>query len=173
MTAHPELVRLFATCYQAAGRKRLLEEDFVRLIALERRWVPPSLVRKLVAAARSQGLLRSAGAHAYELSILESDVRVPLDWRPSAESLEAALTGAAATPSPPPGLFKRIVTAVGGATGDSESSLVAGINQLQESSGRLLRADVAALVLAARAGLDVGDWCDEVDAAILAQAGAK
>lgn len=161
MTAS-ELRRLVAYTYQALGRRRLLEEDFVRLLSHERRWIAPSKARALVQAARIQGLLRSAGAHAYEQAHEVQNVRVPVDYRPDAASLDAALQEA----PPPHGtvpLFRRLVRAISEATHESEEAVVAAINQVQAEAGGLLRAEVAALFVARLREVDVGAFFDEAE----------
>lgn len=167
----PELERLLAYAFQATGRKRLLEEDLVRLLGHERRWLPPSRVRTLVQSARSQGLLRAAGAHAYELDLAGREVVLPVDYRPDVVALEGASAGPQATGGA--SLFRRIVRSITEQTRESETQVVAAVNQIQQESGNLLRADVAALVVARLRGVEVGALAGEAEAALQVRHGAK
>lgn len=161
MTA-TELQRLLAYAYQALGRRRLLEEDFVRLLSHERRWIAPSKARALVQAARIQGLLRSAGAHAYELAHEAQGVQVAVDYRPDAASLDAVLHQVPPANVPVP-LFRRLVRAISDATRESEEAVVAAINQVQAETGGLLRAEVAALFLGRLREVDVSAFYEEAE----------
>lgn len=163
------LGRLVAYAFSASGRRRLLEEDFVKLLAHERRWFPPSKVRAFVQAARAQGALRAVGAHALELAPEWQGSLLPLDYRPDAAGLEAEAAG---TPSAAPAvsLFRRIVRAWSERTQDSEGSIVAGINELQAETGGTISAEVAAVWWGALRGLDVAKWVPEVEASLRATA---
>lgn len=156
------LAVLFAYAFRASGRKRLLEEDFVQLLAHERRFFPPSRVRALVQAGRGSGLLRSAGAHAFELSPDARDLGLPFDYRPDPAEVERVLGGPGAPAEAAP-LFRRLVRAVSAATHESETELVAAVNRLQQEHGGLLTAEAAAFVLARLRGVDVGDLGEELE----------
>ncbi|MBI2077783.1 MAG: DUF2240 family protein [Euryarchaeota archaeon] len=170
MTA-PELERLMAYAFQVSARRRLLEEDLVRLLSHERHWFPPSRVRALVQSARSAGLLRAAGAHAYELDLGGREVALPVDYRPDAVALE----GPSATAQAPGGasLFRRLVRSIAEQTQEAETQVVAAVNQVQKENGDLLRAEVAALVVAGLRGIDVKAFEPEVAASLQARPGAK
>jgi hypothetical protein len=156
-----ELERFLAYVFQAKGRKRLLEEDIVSYVAHERRLLAPSKVRSLVQAAKARGHIKAAGAHAYELARELEDVRIEFDYRPDAGALEASLSQAPAAQAPLT-LFRRIVRAIRDQSQDSEADIIAKVNQVQQSSGRLLRAEVAALVVAAQHGIEIMDLAKEV-----------
>ncbi|HLE47517.1 MAG TPA: DUF2240 family protein [Candidatus Thermoplasmatota archaeon] len=166
-----ELEQLMVYAFQASARKRLLEEDLVRLLSHERHWFPPSRVRALVQSAKAQGCLRTAGAHAYELDLGGRDVTLPIDYRPDTVALE----GASATAQAPGGasLFRRLVRSIAEQTAETETQVVSAVNQVQLESGNLLRAEVAAMVVAGLRGIDVKSFHGEVEASLQVKSGAK
>lgn len=151
-----ELSRVMVYAYRATGRRRLLEEDLVRLLAHERRWLSPSRVRALVQSAREAGILRAVGAHAFELAEEFSDLGLPIDYRPDVAQLEA---GAAVTaPSESLPLFRQIVRFLSERTQRSEAEIVSAVNAYQAEVGGILRAEVAALVVGRLYELDVSPF---------------
>lgn len=151
-----------AYAYQASGRRRLLEEDIVRLVAHERRWLSPSKVRSLVQVGRDAGLLRSAGAHAYELADEHAETRLPIDYRPDLLALESGAVPALPAAEQP--LFRRIVRFISERTRRAEPEVVSAINAYQAEVGGILRAEVAALVLARIYELDPSEFYDLAEA---------
>jgi hypothetical protein len=166
------VARLFAYTFQAAGRRRLLEEDIVQLLSHERRWFPPSRARAIVRAAKAQGILRTAGAHAFEVSPETRDLVLPLDYRPEPAEIERALS---ATPGEAPTLplFRRFLRAISSATHEPESDLAAAANHVQQTYGGLLTAETAALVLAKSRGVEVDALAEELEASFQKAPGRK
>jgi hypothetical protein len=157
------VLRLFAYTFQASGRRRLLEEDIVQLLSHERRWFPPSRVRALVDVAKSQGVLRVAGVHAFEASPEARELALSLDYRPDAAEIERELAaGPGSAPTLP--LFRRFLRAISASTQESESELAAAVNLLQHSYGGLLTAETAAFVLARSRGVKVEALSEELEA---------
>ena len=156
------MMRLFAYTFQAAGRRRLLEEDIVQLLSHDRRWFPPSRVRAIVQAAKDRGVLRSAGVHAFEASPEARDLVLSLDYRPDSEELERELAAAPGSASTLP-LFRRFLRAISSSTQESESELAAAVNLLQQSYGGLLTAETAAYVLARSRGVKVDALAEELE----------
>lgn len=157
-----ELARLMAYAFQATGRRRLLEEDIVRLVAHERRWLSPSRVRALVQLARDGGVLRAAGAHAFEFSDEYGGLTLPIDYRPDLAILESGVVAAAPVTDLP--LFRQVVRFISEGTQRSEPEVVSAINSYQEEVGGLLRAEVAALVVGRLYDLDVSRFYDAAEA---------
>lgn len=156
------VTRLFTYTFQAAGRRRLLEEDIVQLLSHERRWFAPSRVRAIVQLAKSRGILRAAGAHAFEASPDTRDLVLPFDYRPEPSEIERELAAAPGT-APTLPLFRRFLRAVSAATHESESELAAAVNHLQQSYGGLLTAETAAYVLAKSRGVAVDELAGELE----------
>ena len=157
------VMKLFAYTFQAAGRRRLLEEDIVQLLSHDRRWFVPSRVRAIVQVAKAQGVLRSAGAHAFEASPETRELGLSLDYRPDPSEIERELAAAPGSVQTLP-LFRRILRAISSSTSESESELAAAVNQLQQSYGGLLTAEAAAYVLAKSRGIQVDALAEELEA---------
>lgn len=156
-----ELARLMAYAFQATGRRRLLEEDIVRLVAHERRWLSPSRVRAVVQLARDSGVLRAAGAHAFEFADEYASLSLPIDYRPDLASLESGVSAAAPAAELP--LFRQVVRFISERTQRSEPEVVSAINSYQEEVGGLLRAEVAALVVGRLYELDVSPFYEAAE----------
>lgn len=163
-----ELARLVAYVFAATGRRRISQDDWVRIVSLERKWLPPSRARQAAEVARSQGLLRNAGARDYELGLEAQGLELPLDYRPDSKGLEDALLTTLSPTTPGASLFRRLVKAVSEKTGQSEAEIVGVINRTQQSLGGLLTAEVTALYYAALQGVDGSPFWDEVAATLQA-----
>lgn len=160
------LGRLVAYVFSASGSRRIREEDWVRIVSLERKWLPPSKARLAADAARRAGLLRNAGAEHYEMGLEAEGWPLPVDYRPDPKELDEALAdGVPAAASGLP-LFRRIVRSVSEQTGQGEAEIVAKINQSPLSGQGLIRAEVAALAYARVLGIDVSAFWDEVEATL-------
>lgn len=170
MDPKDEMGQLVAYVFQTVGRRRLSEDDWVRLLSLERQWAAPSRARRLAVLARRLGLLRNAGERDFELGLEAEGLVLPLDYRPDLDAIEAGLgtPGAtdASTPSAVP-LFRRIVETIAQALHQSESEVVARINASQAALGGLLRAEVVALYDGAMHGVDVSPFYEAVEVALV------
>jgi hypothetical protein len=156
-----QLARLVSYVFQTVGRRRISEDDWVRVLSHERQWAPPSRARKLVAAARTLGLVRNAGERDYELGLEAEGLPLPIDYRPDLEAIEAA-TGSPSTASPATlPLFRRIVRTVAQRLSQSEPEVIGRVNATQRAFGGLLTAEVAALHYGALQGVDVSAFYQE------------
>lgn len=165
-----ELARLVAHVFQSLGRRRIGEDDWVRVLSLDRNWFPPSRARLLAARARDASLLRNAGERDFEMGLEAEGITLPLAYRPDALLLEAAAQSGSTSGTPEPALplFRRIVRAAAARLGQSEAEVVGRVNAVQAASGGLLRAEVAALVFAGLHGVDPAPYLDEAEAALRA-----
>lgn len=167
--ARAELARVVTYVFQRVGRRRISDDDWVRVLSLERQWMPPSRARRVAADARAQGFLRNAGDRDYEVGLEAEGVALAVDFRPDLALLEAAASVRGDAGSEPPApLFRRIVEAIARGLGQSEAEVVGRINATQPAVGGLLRAEVAALHYGALQGVDLSMFYDEVAATLRA-----
>lgn len=163
-----ELAKLVSYVFQAVGRRRISEDDWVRLLSLERKWVAPSKARRLAGTAREAGLLRNAGDRDYEIGLEAEGLALPVDYRPDLEAMEAAVAGPAATAEAGLPLFRRIVRAVAAGLKVTEPEVIGRVNATQQAVGGLITIEAAALYYGALQGVDVGAFLDEVGATLRA-----
>lgn len=158
-----EVAKLVSYVFAATGRRRISEDDWVRVVSLERKWLTPSKARQVADAARGAGLLRNAGARDYEMGLEAEGWRLPLDFRPDAARLDLSLgPRPAAAPGPVP-LFRRLLRLIAEKTGETEAAVAAKINQSPLSGHGLIRAEIAALAYAKLQGIDVEPFFDEAE----------
>ena len=160
---HEELARVVHYVFLTTGRRRISEDDWVRVLSLERKWLTPSKARLAADAARSAGLLRNAGARDYEKGLEAEGWTLPFDFRPDPARLEEAIGSSGAGGPPKVSLFRRIVGEISARTGAGETEIVAQINKSALSAQGLIRGEVAALAYARLQGVDVQAFYDEVD----------
>jgi hypothetical protein len=161
--AATHVARFLRYAFDATGRRRLTEEDFVRIHSFERRWVRPALVRLAVAQGAQGRLLERRGDNEYVLGFGAEAVRLPFDYAPDSAALERELASAppGADQDPAVPLFRRIVRRAAGATGQEDAKVVAAVNQQQAAMGGLLTAEVAAILYGRLQGVDVDDFIPE------------
>ena len=159
-----ELARLVSYVFQTQGKRRIGEEEWTRLLSLERRWFAPTQARTLLAVARTEGLLHNAGQADLEVGLEAEALPLPIDYRPDAKLAERAATGSrlAAAPSTA-SLFRRIVGSLSKQLGQAEGEIVGRVNATQQAFGGLVRAEVAALYYGALNGIRVDEFFDEVE----------
>lgn len=112
--------------------------------------------------AKAQGVLRPAGAHAFEISVEARELPLALDYRPNPAEIENALSATPEAQAALP-LFVRLVRTIAAATQESDTNLVASVNRLQHEFGGLLTAEAAAFLLAKMRGIDVGALSEELE----------
>jgi hypothetical protein len=168
--ATEELARLVAYVFHAVGRRRISEDDWVRVLSLERKWVPPSRARRLAQRAREAGALRNAGERDYEMGLLAEGRELAIDYRPDTDLLERTPVLDPSIPPPPPEaelpLFRRIARHVASTLGQSETDVIGRINATQQALGGILTAEVAALYWGALQGIDVSHFYDEAESTL-------
>lgn len=134
----------------------------MRILSHERQWMPPSRARRLVAQARTLGLVRNAGERDYEMGLEAEGLTLALDYRPNLDVIEAAAPSGGSAPSAAAlPLFRRIVRAVAQRLGQTEPEIIGRVNATQRAFGGLLTAEVAALQYGALQGVDVSSFYDE------------
>lgn len=128
-----------AVPFQATGRTRLPESEFVVALSLDRDWFSPDQAAQVSDRAVGHGLLRRDDDKLVAEFSPET-VSIPPDYSPSENIL--------AEPSPFEEVLERFVE-----SGRDKQSLVADINQLQADLAVTL--DAAAVLYAYRDGYDV------------------
>ena len=163
MTSHRTLRFVLRYAFDTASKRRLTEEDFVRIHAFDRRWLSPGHVRRAVAAGVRSGLLAPSGEDAFEPGFDLEEIRVPFDWAPEAEALSADVEAAGDVKEPAEAvpLFRRIVRRVASQTSQSDAEVVAASNEQQAAMGGLVTAEVAALIYARLQDVEVDAFLKE------------
>lgn len=136
----------------------------MRVLSLERQWAPPSRARRLVAAARTLGLVRNAGDRDYEIGLEAEGLHLPVDYRPNLEAVEVLQPSTAAEVALP--LFRRLVQTIAQRLNQTETEVVGRVNATQRAFGGLLTAEAAALHYGALQGVDVSAFYDEALASL-------
>jgi hypothetical protein len=143
-----------ALLFKRKGRDELTEREFVLSASMDLRWFPPRDAQRLLQLGLETSLLESHGGNIRPAFPIDS-VDVPRDFVPTAKTLEVA------TPASED-IFLRIVDAIVAHTKSDRRSIIASVNAVQEKMD--VDVEVAALVAARQAGLDVGPFLGPVKA---------
>ena len=143
-----------ALLFKRKGRDELTEREFVLSASMDLRWFPPRDAQRLLQLGLETNLLESHGGNIRPAFPIDS-VDVPRDFVPTAKTLEVA------TPASED-IFLRIVDAIVAHTKSDRRSIIASVNAVQEKMD--VDVEVAALVAARQAGLDVGPFLGPVKA---------
>ncbi len=149
-----ELRYAIALLFRRKGRDELTEREFVLSASMDLRWFPPRDAQRLLQIGLETQLLESHGGNirpAFDVAALD----VPPDFVPTAKTLDVA------TPVTED-VFVRIVDAMVAQTQSDKRAVIATINAVQEKMDVDL--EVAALVAARQAGLDVTPFLGPVKA---------
>ncbi len=149
-----ELRYAIALLFKRKGLGELSEREFVLSASMDLRWFPPRDAQRLLQLGLETKLLESHGGNirpAFDVGSVE----VPRDFVPTAKTLEVA------TPAGED-IFVRVVDAIAARTKSDRRSVIATINAAQERLD--LDVEVAALVAARQAGLDVAAYLPAVKA---------
>lgn len=139
-----DLARTLAFAFQRKGQPAMERSRLLHLLAFDLRWFSPDPAKRIIQRATQAGLLVEEGDKV-RLAFDAATIEIPLNFRP-AESLAdedgpVELPAGVAPPPPPSGA-------------DDERA----------RRGGLLDLEVAALVVARRAGADVRDQAREAEA---------
>lgn len=149
-----DLRNAIALLFRRKGSDEMSEREFVLSASMDLRWFPPRDAQRMLQLAVDQDLLHSAGGVLRPAFSLEA-VDVPRDFVPTAKILDVAAPAAEE-------VFVAIVDALASATRSDRRAVIASINAIQERMD--VAVEVAALVAAYRAGLDVGRFLPSVAA---------
>lgn len=147
-----DLRNAIALLFRRKGRGELSEKEFVLSASMDLRWFPPRDAQRLLQRGLDANLLASdAGVIRPTFDVAAVDV--PRDFAPGPSALDA--------PPGPGDLFVRIVDAIAGRSGSDRRSVISSVNAVQERMD--VELEVAALIAAHRAGVDVGPFLREVE----------
>jgi len=151
-----ELRYAIALLFKRKGRDELTEREFVLSASMDLRWFPPRDAQRLLQLGLETNLLESHGGNIRPAFPIDA-VEVPRDFVPTAKTLEVA------TPASED-VFLRIVDAMVAHTKSDRRNVIATINGVQERLD--VDVEVAALVAARQAGLDVAPYLGPVKARV-------
>ncbi len=149
-----ELRYAIALLFKRKGRDELTEREFVLSASMDLRWFPPRDAQRLLQLGLEMKLLESHGGNIRPAFPIDT-VEVPRDFVPTAKTLEVA------TPASED-VFVRLVDAIVARTKSDRRSVIATVNGLQERMD--VDVEVAALVAARQAGVDVAPFLGPVKA---------
>ncbi len=149
-----ELRYAIALLFRRKGRDELTEREFVLSASMDLRWFPPRDAQRLLQLGLETNLLESHGGNIRPAFPIDS-VDVPRDFVPTAKILEVA------TPVSED-VFVRLVDAIVAHTKSDRRTVIAAVNAVQERMD--VDVEVAALVEARRAGVDVAPFLGPVKA---------
>jgi len=150
-----ELETAIAAIFKAKGTDRLGEREFVMFASENMRWfLPKDAQRMMDAAVKAKLLALSDGTLTPTFNF--SEVSVPLDFKPSPKMF---LEGGAAP------LFQRLVAEISKARRMNKREAIAAVNRKQEEAD--VEIEVAALLVAQEAGLDITQYIGEAKEEIL------
>ncbi len=149
-----ELRYAIALLFKRKGRDELTEREFVLSASMDLRWFPPRDAQRLLQLGLETQLLESHGGNIRPAFPLDS-VEVPRDFVPTSKTLEVA------TPVTED-VFVRLVDAIVARTKTDRRAVIATINGVQERMD--VDVEVAALIAARQAGVDVTPWLTPVKA---------
>jgi len=130
------------------------EKEFVLSASMDLRWFPPREAQKLLQRGLETKLLE-ANAGVLRTTFDVASVDVPRDFTPTPDLLEVSTPVAE-------DLFVRIVDAIASGTKSDRRNVIAAVNAIQERMD--VELEVAALIAARKAGVDVARFLPEVEA---------
>ena len=135
-----------AAPFKGAGRDRMGEQGFVVALSLDRDWVSPDQAKRLVDIAERNGLLERDDGDLVATFPYDT-VEIPEDFEPDQRVFQERSA------------FEAVIDALE-AAGNDRQEAVASVNERQQRLG--VTADVAAVLTARAAGIDVEDAASEV-----------
>ncbi|HKZ98072.1 MAG TPA: DUF2240 family protein [Thermoplasmata archaeon] len=149
-----DLRKAIALLFRRKGRDAMSEKEFVLSASMDLRWFPPREAQKLLQRGLETKLLE-ANAGVLRTTFDVASVDVPRDFTPTPDLLEGS------TPVSED-LFVRIVDAIASGTKSDRRNVIAAVNAIQERMD--VELEVAALIAARKAGVDVARFLPEVEA---------
>jgi len=149
-----DLQNAIALLFKRKGRDELTEREFVLSASMDLRWFPPRDAQRLLQLGLETKLLESRGGN-IRPGFDVASVDVPQDFTPTAKILDVP------TPASED-IFLRIVDAMVAHTKSDRRAVISTINAVQERMD--VDVEVAALVAARQAGVDVAPYLAPVKA---------
>jgi hypothetical protein len=149
-----DLRNAIALLFKRKGRDELTEREFVLSASMDLRWFPPRDAQRLLQVGLETKLLESREGTIRPVFDV-STVDVPRDYVPT--------TAILSTPTPvEENLFVRIVDGIAAKTGTDRKAVIRRVNEIQEKMD--VEIEVAALIAARQAGIDVSSFLPAVKA---------
>jgi hypothetical protein len=149
-----DLRKAIALLFRRKGRDAMSEKEFVLSASMDLRWFPPREAQKLLQRGLETKLLE-ANAGVLRTTFDVASVDVPRDFTPTPDLLEGSTPVAE-------DLFVKIVDAIVSGTKSDRRNVIAAVNAIQERMD--VELEVAALIAARKAGVDVARFLPEVEA---------
>jgi len=149
-----DLRNAIALLFRRKGRDAMSEKEFVLSASMDLRWFPPREAQKLLQRGLETKLLE-ANAGVLRTTFDVASVDVPRDFTPTPDLLEGSTPVAE-------DLFVKIVDAIASGTKSDRRNVIAAVNAIQERMD--VELEVAALIAARKAGVDVARFLPEVEA---------
>ncbi|MBI5000138.1 MAG: DUF2240 family protein [Euryarchaeota archaeon] len=150
-----ELETAIAAIFKAKGSEKLGEREFVMFASMNKRWFSPKDAQRMMeAGVKAKLLALSDGTLTPTFKV--ADVSVPIDFAPSQKLFQE---GGAAP------LFQRLVAEISRAKRMNKREAIAAVNRKQEEAD--VEIEVAALLVAREAGIDIGQYIGEAKEEIL------
>ncbi len=149
-----DLQNAIALLFKRKGRDELTEREFVLSASMDLRWFPPRDAQRLLQLGLETKLLESHGGNirpGFDVTAVE----VPTDFTPTAKILDVP------TPASED-IFLRIVDAMVAHMKSDRRVIIAAVNAVQEKMD--VEVEVAALIAARQAGVDVAPFLPAVKA---------
>ncbi|AEA47715.1 DUF2240 family protein [Archaeoglobus veneficus] len=141
---------VIAAAFKAKGRRSMSKSELTYVLSFDFKWFSHDKSKQVVELAIKKGLLveeNDSVRPAFDVSSVE----IPIDFKPDLSRLNSS------------SVFDEIVDEISAKTGKDVSEVIAEINALQERLGNLVDAEVTALLVAKRCGVDISDYIDEVE----------
>jgi hypothetical protein len=153
----PPLKQAVAFIFRRSAEPELTEEEFVRQVSLDLHWLAPRDARRFLDAARALGYVAAGGApDRVRPGVDPGSVEVPLDFRLDARALEDAPAAA------PGSVTDQLVAAAAARRGVPLDAVWQDVRQ--KAADKLLQETVAAALVAAESGVEVGPFLSRVNA---------
>ncbi|RLI85889.1 MAG: DUF2240 domain-containing protein [Archaeoglobales archaeon] len=141
---------IIAAAFKGKGKRSMPKSELTYVLSFDFKWFSHDKSKQVVELAIKKGFLIEEGDSvkpAFDVSSIE----VPIDFKPDLSRINSST------------VFDEIVAEISGKTGKDTSEVISEINTQQEKLGNLVDAEVAALLVAKRYGLDISNYIDEVE----------
>ena len=164
-----DLARAIAFAYRRKGVDAMPGSDLRMLLAYDLRWFAPEDAKRCVQRAIEAGLLREDGASLAPTFDVRA-IDIPLNFRPSAEILDAPLPDAP-LPAPAPNRDPQpSAQPLVARPSPSPSAVERAAEEERRKRGLRVSFDVARLIVRRRAGEDVAAEAGELEKRLLTRA---
>ncbi len=137
----------------AKGKKKIAEEDFVKIFSYDTGWIPPDYARRLFRACLDAKLLQKKNEH-YEPAFEIRTISLPLDFRISTDDVDRYTTNV--------DVFTLILDHITKKMKISRRDALMEINKIKRDV-KYITIDVASLIYCKEKSLDCTQYYDMVE----------